>query len=148
MRSARRSVRFNEARLTILAIMQSMGISAILTPSGLVNLPSSSTAPKQYKNSNALSNIALLGAVIQSNLRTFWMPKLLSWRMRSEISDRVISGGVVGRREERAEEGKRRKHLPGEVRPARPARWFREAMEQGVVTSASMPVRGSKERNY
>jgi len=38
------------------------------------------------------------------------------------MSERVISGGVVGRREERVEEGKRRKHLPGEVRPARPER--------------------------
>ena len=45
------------------------------------------------------------------------------------------------------EGGKRRKHLPGEVRPARPARWEREACEQGVVTRASMPVRGLKERS-
>lgn len=63
------------------------------------------------------------------------------------MSVRVISEGVTGRREERAEEGKRRKHFPGEVRPARPERCEREAREQGVVTRASMPVVGSKERS-
>lgn len=45
-------------------------------------------------------------------------------------------------------EGKSLKHFPGEVRPARPLRWERDAREQGVVTNASIPIRGSNDFNY
>lgn len=36
----------------------------------------------------------------------------------------------------------RRKHFPGEVRPARPARCCADALLTGVTTSDSMPVLG------
>ncbi len=32
--------------------------------------------------------------------------------------------------------------MPGETRPARPARWLAEALDTGVTISDSMPVRG------
>lgn len=64
------------------------------------------------------------------------------------ISDRVSSGGVVTGIGEcvlrfgKSEAGYSRKHLPDEVRPARPARWFADASEQGVTDSTSITVRG------
>lgn len=75
------------------------------------------------------------------------MPSDLSCRTNSDRSERVNSGGVVGSRVDSIEDGKRRKHFPGDVRPALPERWEREAMEQGVVTSASIPVIGLNERS-
>ena len=36
----------------------------------------------------------------------------------------------------------RRKHLPGRVRPARPARWWAEALEMGETSSDSTRMRG------
>jgi hypothetical protein len=82
--------------LTIAAIIGSTGTSAIQTPNGLVNLPDSSIALRENKNSIALIIISLGGLSIQSNLNTLSIPKALSWRMKSDISDRISSGGVVG----------------------------------------------------
>lgn len=64
------------------------------------------------------------------------------------MSERTSSGGVVngigddGLVVGKMEGGYRRKHLPADVRPARPARWFAEAREQGVVVRTSIHVLG------
>lgn len=63
------------------------------------------------------------------------------------MSERTSSGGVVNgigdaRLVGKMEAGYRRKHLPADVRPARPARWFAEAREQGVVVRTSIHVLG------
>lgn len=96
--------------------------SAICIPSGLVNLPYSSNAFKLYKNSSALTNMELGGGVKKSKRRTLSIPSALSCSTKSEMSERQISGTVDLGRVVRADSGKRRKHLPAEVRPARPAR--------------------------
>jgi len=58
------------------------------------------------------------------------------------MSERESSGEVEGRREESVDSGKRRKHFPGEVRPARPALWVAEARDSGTTRRASIPVFG------
>lgn len=50
--------------------------------------------------------------------------------------------GERGLRVGSEDDGYRRKHFPDDVRPARPARWFAEAREQGVTERTSMTVRG------
>jgi hypothetical protein len=53
------------------------------------------------------------------------------------FTDRQISGGVEGSRLASADSGNKRKHFPGDVRPARPARWLSEAIEHGVIDKTS-----------
>jgi hypothetical protein len=87
---------------------------------------------------------------MKSNLARLSIPRAFSWSRYMDMSDRVSSGGVVigmgeyGLRVGRVDDGYSRKHLPADVRPARPALWFAEAREQGVTDRTSITVRGLK----
>lgn len=120
--------------------------SAMRVPSGLVSRPTSSIAPRLYKYSSALSSIRLGGGVMKSNRTILSIPRALSWRTKRATSERHISGGVVGARVAKAASGYRRMHLPVDVRPARPARWFADARLVGVTRRMSMSVCGLKTR--
>lgn len=94
-----------------------------------------------------LSSIFAGGGVMKSNRTMLSIPRAFSWSMKSDTSDRQISGGVLAGREANAVSGYRRRHLPEEVRPARPARCADEAREVGVTRRTSMPVTGLKTRS-
>lgn len=137
-----------EAELTIAAIIGSRGSSAMRSPRGRVKRPSSSIAFSEYRNSRERTIMSLGGGLMKSNLARLSMPSAFNCRRYMLTSERTSSGGVVigigesGLCAGKLLDGKRRKHLPADVRPARPARWFTEANEHGVTVSTSIAVRG------
>lgn len=89
------SLTIDDYSLTIAAIIGSTGTSAIAVPKGFVNLPSSSNAFNENNNSIDRTIISLGGGFIKSNLNTLSIPRAFSCRIKSDISERMSSGGVV-----------------------------------------------------
>mmetsp|Transcript_8620 Transcript_8620/g.36476 ORF Transcript_8620/g.36476 Transcript_8620/m.36476 type:complete len:292 (-) Transcript_8620:1216-2091(-) len=100
----------------------SRGSSARRTPSGDVNLASSSSAPSAYRSSIALSMFAAGGGLSHSKCTMLSMPRCLSCSTSEARSDRNISGVSCSGKRPKSSSVQSRKHLPGLKRPARPAR--------------------------
>lgn len=80
---------------------------------------------------------------MNSKSRSSLMPKDFSWSTTPFRFVRWISGVVDSSISFMyANFVYRRKHFPGPTRPARPLRWFAEALEQGTTTKFDMPVAG------
>mmetsp|Transcript_28819 Transcript_28819/g.94163 ORF Transcript_28819/g.94163 Transcript_28819/m.94163 type:complete len:248 (+) Transcript_28819:916-1659(+) len=140
--SASRSERASEA---------SSGRRAILRPSD-VSAPSASIASSTWSWRSASVRALGLGASRKSKLSTSSAsPRLRLLRCSTtERSDaRCTSGGVTfANSSSYTIRGYRRKHFPGAVRPARPARCVACTLLMGSTASVSMPVCASNRRCF
>ena len=114
------------------------GNSAIFRPSG-VSSPSSSRQSSVYRRSMALTSDCVDGGSMKSKWMRSLIPIALSCSTTLSRLARWISGIEFGSISFwYALSVYRRKHTPGPVRPARPARWLAESWEIGVTTRESI----------
>lgn len=96
--------RIQQSLVTIRAMLTSTGHSATFSPTG-VRRPSSPTIPAAARPSKALRVDSAGGAVTHSNFMRSSIPKAFNWIMGAVMSVRVISGGVVRGKVEKAVAG-------------------------------------------
>ena len=120
----------------------SNGNSDILLPKD-VRFPSSSSAARKFKASRARINVSGAGASTQSNRTRSLTPAFTSSRTVLPKLHLKISGWVCSSSSlMKSFSVNSRKHFPGRVRPARPARCCADAFEIGVTSRDSTRIRG------
>eukprot|EP00982_Pelagococcus_subviridis_P004021 29026-Pelagococcus_subviridis.AAC.7 len=130
------------AAMSILLIGGSSGNSAIFRPSR-VRSPSSSNAPRLYSCSSALTSVCGGGGSMKSKFRRSLIPIAFIVSVVVPRFERWISGtDVPSISFLYADSVYSRKHFPGPVLPARPARCLALACEMGATTRESMPILG------